>query len=65
MLDDIKKNKQKTAIIVSGFIIMITLILYYICLAFDLSSSFAITIALVFSVISCFASYYNSDKIIL
>ena len=65
MLDDIKKNKRKTAFIISGFIIMITLILYYICLAFDLSSSFAITIALVFSVISCFASYYNSDKIIL
>lgn len=65
MLDDIKKNKRKTAFIVSGFIIMITLILYYICMAFDLSSSFAITIALVFSFISCFASYYNSDKIIL
>lgn len=65
MLDDIKKNKRKTAFIISGFIIMITLILYYVCIAFDLSSSFAITIALVFSVISCFASYYNSDKIIL
>lgn len=65
MLDDIKKNKQKTAFIVGGFIIMITFILYYICIAFDLSSSFAITIALVFSIISCFASYYNSDKIIL
>ena len=65
MFDDIKKNKRKTAFIISGFIIMITLILYYICIAFDLSSYFAITIALLFSIISCFASYYNSDKIIL
>lgn len=65
MLDDIKKNKRKTAVIVSGFIIMITLILYYICMAFNLDSSVAIIIALLFSVISCFASYYNSDKIIL
>lgn len=65
MLDDIKKNKRKTAVIVSGFIIMITLILYYICMAFNLDSSIAIIIALLFSIISCFASYYNSDKIIL
>lgn len=65
MLDDIKKNKRKTAVIVSGFIIMITLILYYICMAFDLSAPMAIVIALVFSIISCFASYYYSDKIIL
>ena len=65
MLDDIKKNKQKTGFIISGFIIMITLILYYICLLCDFSSYFAITIALFFSITSCFASYYNSDKIIL
>lgn len=65
MLDDIRKNKQKTALIVSGFIIMITLILYYICLAFNLDASVAIIIALLFSIFSCFASYYNSDKIIL
>lgn len=65
MLDDIKKNKCKTAIIISGFIIMITLILYYICMAFNLASSFAITIALLFSIFSCFTSYYYSDKIIL
>lgn len=65
MFDDIKKNKRKTAVIISGFIIMITLILYYICMAFHLDSSFAVIIALLFSVISCFASYYNSDKIIL
>lgn len=65
MLDDIKKNKNKTYIIIGGFIIMITLILYYVCLAFDFSAPMAIFIALIFSILSCFASYYNSDKIIL
>lgn len=65
MFDDIKKNKNKTLVIISGFIIMITLILYYICLAFDFNAPVAIFVALLFSILSCFASYYNSDKIIL
>ena len=65
MFDDIKKNKNKTLVIIGGFIIMITLILYYICLAFDVSAPVAIFAALLFSILSCFASYYNSDKIIL
>ena len=65
MFDDIKKNKNKTYIIISGFIIMITLILYYVCLAFDFSAPMAIVIALIFSILSCYASYYNCDKIIL
>ena len=65
MFEDIKKNKVKSGFIVSGFIIMITLIVYYIAMAFDLSGPMAITIAMMFSIITAFASYYNSDKIIL
>lgn len=65
MFDSIRKNKNKTFIIVSGFVVMITLILYYICMALDVSAPVAITIALIFSIFSTFASYYNSDKIIL
>lgn len=65
MLDSIRKNKNKTLVIIGGFVIIITLILYYICMAFDLDAPVAITIALLFSIISSFASYYNSDKIIL
>lgn len=65
MFEDIRKNKIKTGFIISGFILIITLILYYLCMAFDLDASFAILIALTFSIISCWASYYNSDKIIL
>ena len=65
MFDSIRKNKNKTAIIIAGFIIIITLIIYYLCMYFDVSAPFAISIALIFSIVSSFASYYNSDKIIL
>lgn len=65
MLDDIRKNKNKTLVIIGGFVIMITLILYYICIALDLDAPVAIIIALLFSILSSYASYYNSDKIIL
>ena len=65
MFEDIKKNKRKSIFIVFGFVLIITLILYYICMAFDLSAPIAIIIALTFSIIASWASYYNSDKIIL
>ena len=65
MFDNIRKNKNKTMLIIAGFIIMITLIVYYICMAFDISAPGAISIALIISIISSFLSYYNSDKIIL
>ena len=35
MYEDITKNKIKTGVIISIFIIVITLIVYYICMAFD------------------------------
>lgn len=64
MYEDIKKNKIKTGIIVSIFILVITLIVYYICMAFDLGAV-SIVIALTFSIVSAWSSYYYSDKIIL
>ena len=64
MFENIKKNKIKTGIIVSILILMITLIVYYICMAFDLGSV-SIIIALAVSIISAIASYYNCDKIVL
>lgn len=36
MYEDIKRNKIKTGIIVSIFLVVIALIVYYICMAFDL-----------------------------
>lgn len=65
MYEDIKKNKMKTGFIVFAFLLMITLILYYICYLFDMSSYTAITIALTFSIVSTIATYYNCDKIVL
>ncbi len=64
MYSDIKKNKIKTAFIISAFILVITLIVYYVCMAFDLGAV-SIIIALMISIISAWSSYYYSDKIIL
>lgn len=64
MYEDIRSNKIKSGFIVSLFIIIITLIIYYICMAFDLGI-ISIAIALAFSICSAWISYYNSDKIIL
>ena len=64
MYEDIKKNKMKTGIIVFVFLTMITLIIYYICNAFGYSE-YSIIIALIFSIISTVATYYNCDKVVL
>ncbi len=64
MYEDIKRNKMKSSFIIFAFTLVITLIVYYICMAFDLGST-SIVIALIFSCTSAFLSYYNSDKIVL
>ncbi len=64
MYEDIRNNKIKTDIVVFGFILMVTLIIYFICMAFDLGT-FSVVFAFTFSVISAWATYYNCDKIIL
>lgn len=64
MYEDIKNNKIKSGIVVFGFILMVTLIIYFVCMAFDLGV-FSIVFALIFSSVSAYISYYNSDKIIL
>lgn len=64
MFENIKKNKLESAIIVGLFILIITLIVYYICNALRLGP-ISIVIALVFSIASAWGSYYYSDKIVL
>lgn len=64
MFKSSKKNKFESGIIVSIFIIVITLIVYYICNALELGN-LSIIIALIFSIGSAWASYYYSDKIVL
>lgn len=64
MFKSSKKNKFESGIIVSIFIIVITLIVYYICNALNLGN-LSIIIALIFSIASAWGSYYYSDKIVL
>jgi len=65
IFEDVKKNKRKTVGIVLGFILFITLFVYFVALWLFESTFFAVIIGLTVSIISAFSSYYNSDKIIL
>ena len=64
MFEDIKKNKMKSWFIVLLFLVFISLIVYYICMALDLGP-ISIGIAMIFSIVSTWGSYYYSDKIVL
>lgn len=64
MFKNIKKNKFESGLIISVFILVITLIVYYICNYFNLGNV-SIIIALIFSFGSAWVSYYFSDKIVL
>ena len=64
MFQDIKRNKRESWFIVFAFIFIITLIIYYICMALDLGA-ISVVIALVFSIVSAWSSYYYSDRIVL
>ncbi|MCI8411909.1 MAG: M48 family metallopeptidase [Clostridia bacterium] len=64
MFENIKRNKIESGIIISIFILVITLIVYYICNALKLGTM-SIVIAMIFSVGSAWGSYYYSDKIVL
>ena len=64
MFETSKKNKFESGIIVSIFILVTTLIVYYICNALRLGTM-SIVISLIFSISSAWASYYYSDKIVL
>lgn len=64
MFESIERNKIESGIIVGIFILVITLIVYYICNALELGT-FSIVIALIASIASAWSSYYYSDKIVL
>ena len=64
MFEDIKKNKIKSWFIVLLFLAFIAVIVYYICMALDLGE-LSIIIAIIFSIVSTWGSYYYSDKIVL
>ena len=64
MYEDIRNKKIKTGVIISIFLVVITLIVYYVCMAFDLGV-ISIIIAMTFAIGTSWASYYFSDKIVL
>ena len=64
MFEDIQKNKMKSWLIVLLFLVFISFIVYYICLALDLGPS-SIVIAMIVSLASTWSSYYYSDSIVL
>ena len=64
MFESSKKNKLESGVIIGIFLLVITLIVYYICNALNLGS-LSIVIALIFSIASAWGSYYYSDKIVL
>ncbi len=65
ILRDVRKNKVKTFFIVSLFFLIVTLFIYFISFWLFESTFIALVVALTFSIITSFASYYNSDKMIL
>ena len=64
MFDSVKKNKRESMLIISIFIVVIALIIYYICMALELGP-ISIIIAMIFSIASAWGSYYYSDRIVL
>jgi len=72
MYENITKNKLKTAFIIIGFLLFISIIGYvvgmYIDLQYGINREYSIVLmifALILAVILSFASYFNSDKIVL
>ena len=65
ILRDVRNNKIKTGFIVTGFFIIVALFIYFVSLFLFEDTAIAVIIGLTASFISAFASYYNSDKIVL
>lgn len=65
ILKAVRTNKIKTGFIVTLFFIFITLFVYFLSRIFIGNIYIAAAIGLSVSIISAFASYYNSDKMIL
>lgn len=65
ILRDVRSNKIKTSFIVTFFFIIVALFIYFLSLWLFDDVIIAVVFGLAFALISSFASYYNSDKIIL
>ena len=65
IIKEVRKNKFKTGIIVIGFFLFITALVYFISGFFFHKPYLALGIGLIFASVSALISYYNSDKMIL
>lgn len=64
ILKSVRDNKIQSYGIILGFLIIVTLFVYFVCYMLDLGT-YSIIIALIVSIVSSFASYYNCDKLVL
>lgn len=64
MFDMSKKNKRKSYVIISIFTVILALIIYALCNYFELGI-LGVIIAIAFAILTSWATYYNSDKIVL
>lgn len=64
MFDISKKNKNKSYFIICIFTVILSIIIYAICNYFELGIT-GVIIAILFAILTSWATYYNSDKIVL
>jgi heat shock protein HtpX len=64
ILKSVRDNKIQSFGIVLGFLIIVTLFIYFVCYLLDFGP-YSIIIALAFSTITSFISYFNCDKLVL
>lgn len=64
MFDMSKKNKRKSYFIICVFTIILSLIIYALCAYYELGF-FGVVVAIAVAILTSWATYYNSDKIVL
>lgn len=64
ILESVRKNKISSFFIVSIFIIVLMVGIYYLCLYLDFGI-LSVPMALIFSIVPAIISYYNCDKMVL
>ena len=64
ILKSVRDNKIQSYFIVLGFLLIVTLFIYFVCYLMDLGP-YSLVIAFIFSVATSIISYYNCDKLVL
>lgn len=64
ILKSVRDNKIQSYAIILGFLVIVTLFIYFVCYLLDFGP-YSIIVAFAFSVITSLASYYNCDKLVL